>query len=523
MNILRPSLLPDELASSYEGRVIQCNGWSNRQDAYRAIKAWAGYADASIRETSVAELLAAVAGHATEDFVRWHTTVPLRRAISINASGLPHGSIAERTVLRSCGMRSMRFGAYFCTSCLEEDVVELGTPYWRRGHQLPGLYWCQKHGCSLSLTLKRHAFWQSPTEFVAIRRELTSSWIEELRGCEAIVRFLDICSGLASSSTSLEKIEVSRVARERAAELGINTRRNAKGQELLSDLLRRSYNRAWLGAVIPGILDQPQGKYCYPVDAAFALNRFSVSVEVFAATFALMYESADKALAALRQPTRIDDHAEVRLEAPESQAPEPPVDDDTLRADYLTSRADHRAIAQTVGLSYDSTAQRPDAVGLPNLSSTDLLKLHELLKALLTGRYTLYRAAKKVGLPLWAARMSIRGGLTPLLAALGHFKQASRLATPVRRQRRAKPSAQSEDQLTWTTTGEGVVEDADQMAPPTGLANSGSSKSSRRSGRRPKRLQRGRVPWNQIVIPFHAGGVSGLECSDRRSHRSEPG
>lgn len=523
MTPVRPTLLPDELASSYEGRVIQRNGWSNRQDAHRAIMTWAGYADASIRETSVAELLAAVAGHTTEAFVRWHTTVPLRRAILINASGLPHGSIAERTVLRFWGMQSLRLGAYFCTSCLEEDFIEIGTPYWRRGHQMPGLYWCQEHGCSLSLTPRPRAFWQSPTEFIATRRELSSGWIEELRGCDAIVRFLDICSGLASSSTSLDKLEVSRVARERAAELGINTRHDAKGQEYLSDLLRRSYNRAWLDAVIPGILDRPQGKYWYPVDGALALNRLSVSVEVFAATFALMYDSADQALAALRQATRIDNHAEVRMEAPESKAPEPRVDDDMLRADYLTARGDHRAIAQTVGLSYDSTARRLDAIGLPNLSSNDLLKLQALLKALLTGRYTLYRAASKVGLPLGAAKMILRGGLTPLLEALGHFKKASRLATPVRRQRRAKPPAQSEDQCTRTATGDDVVAVADPTAPLTGLANAGSSKSSRRSRRRPKILPRGRVPWNQIVIPRHAGGVSGLECSDRRSHRGEPG
>lgn len=40
----------------------------------------------------------------------------------------------------------------FCQQCATEDVLNGRRPYWRRSHQLPGVFFCQKHGrllCSL--------------------------------------------------------------------------------------------------------------------------------------------------------------------------------------------------------------------------------------------------------------------------------------------------------------------------------------------------------------------------------------
>ncbi|EOG9063798.1 TnsD family Tn7-like transposition protein, partial [Vibrio fluvialis] len=40
----------------------------------------------------------------------------------------------------------------YCPQCLEEQLVELGEPYWRRMHQLPGIDVCIDHRCKLEDT-----------------------------------------------------------------------------------------------------------------------------------------------------------------------------------------------------------------------------------------------------------------------------------------------------------------------------------------------------------------------------------
>lgn len=40
----------------------------------------------------------------------------------------------------------------FCPQCLEEQLAELGEPYWRRMHQLPGIDVCINHSCKLEYT-----------------------------------------------------------------------------------------------------------------------------------------------------------------------------------------------------------------------------------------------------------------------------------------------------------------------------------------------------------------------------------
>jgi hypothetical protein len=97
--ILRPSVLPDELAAGYKARVQRINGWNSENEATQAIQAWADCPGASRRNVSTVDLLARIAGTNTPEFVRAHTMVPLLRAVSNFGAGIPHGSSDRASLL----------------------------------------------------------------------------------------------------------------------------------------------------------------------------------------------------------------------------------------------------------------------------------------------------------------------------------------------------------------------------------------------------------------------------------------
>ena len=53
-----------------------------------------------------------------------------------------------------------------CPECAKEDALQVGFAWYRQGHQLPGVDWCLRHGCSLfqvptRVDLIRRTNWQS--------------------------------------------------------------------------------------------------------------------------------------------------------------------------------------------------------------------------------------------------------------------------------------------------------------------------------------------------------------------------
>ena len=149
--MIRPEVLPEEFALGYKGRVMAFNGMTDPKLAMDALMEWSGNAGTSRRNFSTVELLAAVAEIDVAQFVRAHTALPLRRAVVAALQGVEHGCTSQRSLLWSMALRETRPGAYLCTQCVEEDLAFHGVPYWRREHQMPGLYSCTKHRLPLGV------------------------------------------------------------------------------------------------------------------------------------------------------------------------------------------------------------------------------------------------------------------------------------------------------------------------------------------------------------------------------------
>jgi hypothetical protein len=427
MHVVRPALLPDELASGYEGRVMRYNGWRDAKDARVALRAWLGRGEASGRDTPVVELLAHVSGQSLPAFLRSHSLLPLLRAITSGPAAVAHGVRGQPSLLWTLGARLMRPGAYLCRQCVHEDFDFHGTSYWRREHQLPGLFWCSKHGCALTVCSKPDAFLGSPTEAADAGQAIDQRWVEALQQCPVVGRFLSICNDLMESVDSVDERDVSRTLKRRAADIGLHVGRGKVKAPLLSDRIKQALDGAWLDTVLPGLRAQPQGEYWHPVDAVLNGKRSCVNTTTYAIALAMLFEADDEASNALRSLDATQKPVARRTESPTVVA------DEDLRTQYERENGRHADVAHALGLNRRAATARLHGLGLPDLQRISASTVLDIANAVLTGACTLNDAATRVGADLEDVKTLFVQGLRPLMKTLTSLGAGTRGSVATRR------------------------------------------------------------------------------------------
>lgn len=386
--ITRPEVLPEEFAPGYKGRVMAFNGMMDPKLAMNTLMDWSGNAGSSRRSFSTVELLATVAGIDVAQFVCAHTTLPLRRAVVASLPEVEHGCTSQRSLLWSMALRETRPGAYLCTQCIEEDLDFHGMPYWRREHQMPGLYSCIKHRLPLGYVETSNPYLLPPSAFYEHHHPVDHNWVSKLQQSETVQRFLAITSDLLARPRPLDERDVSRAAKARAVELGLHTGRGVVEHQLVSDLIKARFDTAWLASVVPGLVEKPIGEFWTPVDGALSGKRIGVSSTVYAIVFATLFESADEAINAMVAPP-LPDGAKAR-----SSTVVVEVSGQQLRAAYVECRGCHSTIARRLGLSAYGARRRLQEQGLPNLSVTASPSIWNAAAAVFTEGLSLDQASK---------------------------------------------------------------------------------------------------------------------------------
>jgi hypothetical protein len=412
MNLVRPLPLPDEFALGYEGRVLSWNGWGDRKQAIQRLLEWSGNCGSSLRDVSAVELLARVSGLETSVFVRNHTALPLRRAVTSYSPETKHGSENHIALLWTMALRETRPNAYFCEQCLHEDITSYGSAYWRREHQLPGMFCCSKHGAALSFVDSRKAFQAVPTDFLNRRATVSQPWLASLKGNDAIQRFHAICADLLARFSPLREASVSKIARARACELGLHVGRGVVRHQLLSDVIKQRFDAAWLDSVIPGLRARPAGEYWHAVDAAFLGKQAGVASTVYALAFSVLYEFADEAINSMvgSIPTALEERT--------AQSSSQGVSDESLGRAYIAARGQHLAVAGRLKISRGKAKWRLEKLGLPSLNCGQPEQLHQTIAMLLKEDKPLSQACRENGLSQQAVAGILQRALTPLESAI---------------------------------------------------------------------------------------------------------
>lgn len=313
--------LPDELDRSYLGALIRANSLSSEDAIYGVLAQAAGGGKKPTNRLARVELLSVAAKVSLSTFIRNHTTMPLRRAI---VSVLPHLEYAEMNlkILRNSGMQLTRPAAYLCEKCVQEDIAFHGRSYWRRQHQIPGLFWCTKHLSELRYTDGEHAFISEPADFLNSSNIVEEKWLLNQRN-QAVLNFLSISSALMDREAPIGVSLASMVLRHRAEILGHHTLGTRVVSSWLSDAMLNAFGREWLEATMPSIAGKRPGESINRIDGVLFPQRITVFPTAYILAMALLFDTAEEALNALIHPEFAVLSDKNSAEAPDAKSHEP--------------------------------------------------------------------------------------------------------------------------------------------------------------------------------------------------------
>lgn len=360
----RPQALPDEIEHSYLGAFMRINGVTSKAEALDLITRWSASVKPHDPAGSPIDLLSRVAGIDLANFVRQHTTLPLRRGVASTKADVDHGSAENQSLHQMSGTRKTRPGAFFCLDCVSADHDFHGRSYWRREHQTPGLYWCPKHRVPLRYRSERDAFLKSPSECVENSDAIDESWANSVSSNPFVKKYLGICAGLMDGARPIvvRQVRGALVSAAKAQRIRtFPTKALLKmGEHLVSDLMLEAYPREWVLGLVPSLVAKARGQDLRQVDGVFWHTAAGAPSVVYALTAALLFDSADDALQALAThvaaPATRTNHASPRSEQ------------EAARHAYVVADGSYSVVLNSLRLRGPRTLLELESSGLPDLS-----------------------------------------------------------------------------------------------------------------------------------------------------------
>lgn len=295
-----PQLFPEELLHGYRGRIRLINGLRDGN----AVNAWlngrkTGNRGHASRERSFVDLVAEHNGCTMRHVVMQHSLWPFTAAVDRPDSAEEIEELADRQSGRTAMLRVARREAWFCRSCVDEDLAFWGVAYWRRNHQLPGVMWCDKHETPLHhASLNRIE--AGPPDHSLIDAETTdAAWVDELRSNPTLRCFLEIGSVILEAQLRLDRRHCVGAIRRGVPEE--ETCATSEGIEVA--LVRAALERlpvGWLSATFPRVLwQQPDrvGVFCTAFRRHF--QAYPLSTASLALAAALTFGTLERSLVEL--------------------------------------------------------------------------------------------------------------------------------------------------------------------------------------------------------------------------------
>ena len=354
--VVRLSPFPEELDRGYHGRLMRFNGYSDEGDFIRYAAKSCKLPMSLPREAVPIVVLSTLAGKTTEEFVRFHTLLPFRRAITNIRPEVAFGSLSSPSMLRTGTTRARQKHIFFCSECALEDVEFHGVSYWRRDHQITGQVWCPKHRVALSFVTKQSDVLKSPYSFRTQAVRVDKNLVDEAMRNDAVNRFLDIASGLAHRKKSLPGVAAAIEIRREAEMRGLFTYGKKDLRGVMSEFIRSSYPANWLARIMPELVDKAPETTLAPIDSVLNLIKRRWPSTSYLLIAAAIYKLSDEATTKL-----------MNCEYKFSDKPLP-IPIDKLIEEYAQAYGRYPSIAQSLKMSHADTARILGKARLPNLS-----------------------------------------------------------------------------------------------------------------------------------------------------------
>lgn len=374
--MLIPSILPDELAHGYLGRIRATNIIANSQDAFSSIEKSFLKQEENPGKAKRVVALARASGMSLEEFCQHHTLMPFLRLATVIDTEIPHGSHVRLGLVGKSGLRLAAPRSMACPECIKEDLSYWGFSYWRRRHQLTGVPWCDKHQVALFNT--GGSFEICPSAHYGFRHEKVASDFQEILENPVINRYVEIVSGFLDFTKPLSCAQASNKLSRRAQEKGIRVAKNG-GRTNLSDIALDSVPIKWLADILPGIDAKKRGEFFPALDIVV---RHGGLPHAHALVLALLFDSPEEALK-YWNASLLDDSSQSEEDAFNGQNF---WNSRKVFSAYVKSRGNRSEVGRVLSCHSRRVSGELDRAGLPSLANVDLETTGRALLAFYNGQ-----------------------------------------------------------------------------------------------------------------------------------------
>ncbi len=298
-----PSLMPDEDARGYWGRVLRLNSVSERPTSEAAflnsVRARLAAQGGSQPEQIAA--LSCLANAPMPAIVSAHTTTPFVGAVLplVGAGWCDDTHVAKE--LRRAATKSQTSCRSICPACAAEDIDFWGFSYWRRSHQVPYIMSCSKHDMPL-FRAREISSWQTmPLEDLPHARPDPDTLVTQAIEAPVLRRYADVCAEQLNRSRPISTLQAVRALTIRARAIGLSPW-DAKSGRKLSDLATDCISAPWQVEFARRWQGRGKGPGLQALDATLLRLRGACDAPAYALAIALLWDSVDDAINALIQP-----------------------------------------------------------------------------------------------------------------------------------------------------------------------------------------------------------------------------
>ncbi|KAF0813930.1 hypothetical protein IGB42_01609 [Andreprevotia sp. IGB-42] len=361
MNI--PALFPDEYILGWRGRIQFFNHFPSMVVTGKRLRSWYqhhGDGQKSLgSRTAQAFLLAKASGLPETVFFQRHTLIPFLRPFD-PVVPVQDGS-ALHDYLITYAFRVGKKGAWYCESCINQDLEKYGMSYWHREHQLQGVDWCYLHGSALMGLESLDAFNHEP-DIARARDRSFAFWPSHLEDAAPVVqRYAAIAKAILNRSACLSHpklvamIEHQYLAQRSAGScLLMQDRSNAMHQDAMpEDWFNRFFESA---------------KYNSPpfndLKRIFDREAPPTITERYVLALALLFSSAGTAIVKMEQSNQCETPI-CKFDQPEHD----PWWGPQILREYAQNGGCHQGFAESCGMDARIASQALLSHNLPNLTA----------------------------------------------------------------------------------------------------------------------------------------------------------
>ena len=303
MMIVKP--LPDELANGHISRWTKVLGLSDENACVAVLRKQYANAGFGAITDPILAIAGKLCGLPVDGYVRWHSMLPLVWFAAHDGEPVADATWYVATSATKA-FRTARPSAYFCAACALEDLAFWGYSYWRRAHQIPGAFWCEKHQHKrLHEVPVKGSFARMPHHWLGQPEIIRPAISRLVKDHPLVLRYMDVCRAMLASKRSLPASFMRRLLRDQAMKNKVRSSETAyiesarQERAYLSDIANERLPSSFMDRTFPGFEDKVHGGSFHSIDGASCCVHGGLKADATALALCLLYPSVHEAFDAI--------------------------------------------------------------------------------------------------------------------------------------------------------------------------------------------------------------------------------